>query len=308
MTYTPGPAGRPVARCRRCRARRGAASASAITSSALSAPRSCARPISTEQHLGRGLSVGERAVAGTHGDVEALGDAREIEAREPPGQQAPRKRHRVEHAHADARAVEAHEGAIEHADVEGRVVRDEDAVARQREQLGDAPGAAGPAPARSRSRMPVSRLMRGGIGMPGSTRRESVPTCSPPSSRTAPISTMRAPAPTPVVSRSTTVQAASSSGVLGGGARPTRPTRPSSWRTSRASSCTTSSSTRRASSPGTLRQGEQRARRRARVRAARRSPRSVRPAGRPLPARAGAAPREAREEVVSGLSCEHMFA
>ena len=46
MTYTPGPAGRPVARCRCWRARRGGASASAITSSALSAPRSWASPIS----------------------------------------------------------------------------------------------------------------------------------------------------------------------------------------------------------------------------------------------------------------------
>ena len=69
-------------------------------------------------------------------------------------------------------------------------------------------GRNGPAPARSRSRMPVIWVMRGGIGMPGSTRREIRATCSSPSSRTAPISTMRALAPTPVVSRSTTVHEA----------------------------------------------------------------------------------------------------
>ena len=45
--------------------------------------------------------------------------------------------------------------------------------------------------------MPVSSLIRGGMGMPGSTSRDIVATCSTPSIRTAPISTMRALAPTP---------------------------------------------------------------------------------------------------------------
>ena len=58
-------------------------------------------------------------------------------------------------------------------------------------------GRSGPAPARSRSRMPVIWVMRGGIGMPGSTSREIRPDLPSPSSRTAPISTMRALAPTP---------------------------------------------------------------------------------------------------------------
>ena len=90
-----------------------------------------------EQHLARRERVGQRPVARAHGHVEALGHAAEVEARDAPGEQAAREAHGVEHAHADARAVEAHERAIEHADVEGRVVRDEDAAAREREQLGE---------------------------------------------------------------------------------------------------------------------------------------------------------------------------
>ncbi len=137
MTYTPGPVGRPAARWRCCRARRGGARASAMTSSALSAPRSCARPISATSTSAVGERVRQGAVARPDEHVEALGQAREVEAREAPGQQATGERDGVEHAHADARAVEAHERAIEHADVERRVVRDEDAAARKREQLRD---------------------------------------------------------------------------------------------------------------------------------------------------------------------------
>ena len=54
----------------------------------------------------------------------------------PAGQQPPCEPDRVEHAHADARAVEAHERAVEHADVEGRVVGDEHAAPCEPEELG----------------------------------------------------------------------------------------------------------------------------------------------------------------------------
>jgi hypothetical protein len=94
-------------------------------------------PDQAEQHLSGCERVGQRAMARAHGHVEALGDAREIEARDAPGEQPPREADGVEHAHADARAVEAHQRAIEHADVERGVVGDEDAVAREREQLCD---------------------------------------------------------------------------------------------------------------------------------------------------------------------------
>ena len=65
--------------------------------------------------------------------------------------------------------------------------------------------------------MPVSDVISGGSGTPGSTRRSKVATSSRRSILTAPISTMRAPRPTPVVSRSTTQKRASSSGVSAGG-------------------------------------------------------------------------------------------
>ncbi len=89
-----------------------------------------------QQHLGRCERVGQRAMAWPDRDVEALGEAGEVEPRQPAGQEPPCEADRVEHAHPDARAVEACEGAIEHADVEGRVVGDEHAATRKREQFG----------------------------------------------------------------------------------------------------------------------------------------------------------------------------
>ncbi len=71
--------------------------------------------------------------------------------------------------------------------------------------------------------MPVIEVITGGSGTPGSTSRSNVRTTSRRSIRTAPISTMRAPRPTPVVSRSTTQKRASSSGVSAGGAQAGEP-------------------------------------------------------------------------------------
>ena len=62
--------------------------------------------------------------------------------------------------------------------------------------------------------MPVSEVMNAGIGRPGLTRVENSPTVSPPRTLTAPISVIDSgPGLAPVVSRSTTTNVTSSSGV-----------------------------------------------------------------------------------------------
>ena len=60
------------------------------------------------------------------------------------------------------------------------------------------------------SSMPVMPVIISGMGTPGLTRAEKVPTSRPPSMRTAPISViLEKPGVAPVVSRSTTVKATS---------------------------------------------------------------------------------------------------
>ncbi|CNG09200.1 Uncharacterised protein [Mycobacterium tuberculosis] len=62
--------------------------------------------------------------------------------------------------------------------------------------------------------MPVSAVMNGGTGPPGSTSVPSSPSSSPPRTFTAPISVMaESAAEPPVVSRSTTTKVTSASGV-----------------------------------------------------------------------------------------------
>ena len=137
MTYTPGPAGRPVARWRCWRARRGGASASAITSSALSAPRSWARPISATSTSAVASASGSarwhgRTVTSKRSDTLA----RSKRASRPASRR--RASATVSSTRMPRRVPSsAHERAVEHADVEGRVVGDEDAAAREREQLGE---------------------------------------------------------------------------------------------------------------------------------------------------------------------------
>jgi hypothetical protein len=65
-----------------------------------------------------------------------------------------------------------------------------------------------------RSLMPVSTVMNGGIGAPGLTSVWNVPSRSPPRTFTAPISVISPPTgDPPVVSRSTTTNVTSRSGV-----------------------------------------------------------------------------------------------
>ena len=129
---------------------------------------------------------------------------------------------------------------------------------RARRSRSRSAGPTGPAPRRSRWWMPVMDVITGGSGTPGSTSRSKVATGSSPSILTAPISTMRAPRPTPVVSRSTTQKRACSSGVSAR-RRPVRPApcRRRRTRQSRVSDRTTSCSRRLTSSRRRATQGEQ---------------------------------------------------
>ena len=66
--------------------------------------------------------------------------------------------------------------------------------------------AIGSAPATIAGVIPVSEVMKGGMGREGLTREENSSATAPSRTRTAPISVISAPAPRPVVSRSTTIQ------------------------------------------------------------------------------------------------------
>src|SRR4029453_4790113 len=64
-----------------------------------------------------------------------------------------------------------------------------------------------------RSVIPVSTATNGGVGSPGLARLWTPPSSGPPHTLTAPISVIAARGPAPVVSRSTTTNVASRSGV-----------------------------------------------------------------------------------------------
>ena len=61
--------------------------------------------------------------------------------------------------------------------------------------------------------MPVSDVMNGGMGREGRAREENSSVMRPSRTETAPISVISAPAPSPVVSRSTTTQCPREAGV-----------------------------------------------------------------------------------------------
>ena len=99
-------------------------------------------------------------------------------------------------------------------DVVRRVVRDQDAATRRTPGTTAARRPSGGAVATSASVMPVSAATNGGIGTPGLTSVWNSPRTSPPRTLTAPISVMPASAGAPpVVSRSTTTNVTSDSGV-----------------------------------------------------------------------------------------------
>ena len=88
------------------------------------------------------------------------------------------EQHAGEHGGVDHRAVRPAEPALlagcrQECQVEGRVVGDDDAVARELEKAGQHLGDAGSAGPPSASVMPVSAVMWSGIGLPGFTSAEN---------------------------------------------------------------------------------------------------------------------------------------
>ena len=99
--------------------------------------------------------------------------------------------------------------AVDEADVEARVVRDERRVARERREAPQRGRDPRRAAAAASSERPVSRPIGAGSGTPGATSVSNVSPSSSPRTRTAPISQIRAEATaSPVVSRSKTTNAA----------------------------------------------------------------------------------------------------
>ena len=77
------------------------------------------------QHLGRGLRVGQRAVAGANRGVEPLRQRAQVHARQAPLQKPPRQRHRVDHGRSQPAALEPRQLGVDEADVEAGVVGDQ---------------------------------------------------------------------------------------------------------------------------------------------------------------------------------------
>jgi hypothetical protein len=102
-------------------------------------------PEQHEQELTRRLRIGQRAVDGTRRKREAVGQRVQIAAQPATGQQPPRERDRVEHRQLEPSSVDRAERALQEADVEARVVRDEHAALREPQQVAqgrpDGPGA-----------------------------------------------------------------------------------------------------------------------------------------------------------------------
>ena len=87
-----------------------------------------------DQHLGRRLGVGQRAVAGLGRDAEEVGERGEADAAEPPFEQAARERGSAERRLGQAPVAQL---PLEKALVEPGVVGHEQLVAREREKAPD---------------------------------------------------------------------------------------------------------------------------------------------------------------------------
>ena len=91
-------------------------------------------PEQAHEDLRRGLRVGERPVARHRRDAEEVGERREAEAARPLRQQPLREPDGVDDGRRDAPPGEELDLAVEEAEVEARVVRDERRVAGEREE------------------------------------------------------------------------------------------------------------------------------------------------------------------------------
>ena len=90
------------------------------------APRSCARPISAQEDLGGRLCVRQRAVARPHRGAEELRQGAQAARGDPPREQPSRQPDRVDDRRGEPSALDQLDLAVEEADVEAGVVRDED--------------------------------------------------------------------------------------------------------------------------------------------------------------------------------------
>ena len=128
-------------------------------------------PDQVDEHLGRRLGVGQRAVAGPGRDAEEVGERGEADAAQPAFEQPPRERRGAERRLGKAPPVPREQLPLEEALVEARVVRDEQVVAGEGEEaLEDAPR---PEARRrsSSSRSPVSRAIGSGSATRGFDER-----------------------------------------------------------------------------------------------------------------------------------------
>ena len=115
-----------------------------------------------QEHLGRRLGVGKRAVAGSGRDAEEVGQRGEADATEPSLEQPARERGRAERRLRQAPAVHPQQLLLEEALVEAGVVGDEERVAGEVEEAIDH--------ARDGRRLPQLRLAQAGEA--GDRRRE----------------------------------------------------------------------------------------------------------------------------------------
>ena len=92
------------------------------------------QPDQRKQQLGGRLGVRQSPVARTLRRVEKPRELGEAEPRDPPGEERPREPHRVEDGGADPRAGQPLGLTVEKGEIEARVVRDEDGVAREGEK------------------------------------------------------------------------------------------------------------------------------------------------------------------------------
>ena len=82
-----------------------------------------------QEDLGGRLRVGKRAVAGLDGHAEEVGERGEARAADAPAEQVTGERHRVDHGRVQALAGHPLELPVDEADVEARVVGDENGAA-----------------------------------------------------------------------------------------------------------------------------------------------------------------------------------
>ena len=165
-----------------------------------------------EQDLGGRLRIRQRAVARARARPEEVRERGEPEARRAAGEQAAREPDRVDDGRGEPPAAEAQHRRVEERHVEARVVRDEHRVAGELEEARRRERRRCGARRRSRSSIPVSAAICSGSRSRGLTSVCNVDASSSASMRTAPISQIcERPGESPVVSRSTTQNAASSS-------------------------------------------------------------------------------------------------